>query len=316
MKNKMKIVIINLVLLFLVIGGCEFFCYKSYSNQYQYLINSQAQMFDDPEEGKKILAVKYTKPQILNPQNYNKTKFEGTNESKQPIVTIGCSYTQGVGLEPNETFAAKLNELTGRTTYNRGVGGSGPQFVYYQLNDKSIKEDIPEAEYFIYTYIEDHLNRSFSKSICPFRSDFTPTYKIVNGKLQKNSDIFLYFYTTFMAKKYFEWYLNKETEKEIANGKPLFMKTMEESVALMKSKYPDAKFVLLEFPQNKQKIERFLNDKDKENLQNLGIIYLDARELVGHNYEDENIYRVEDKDHPSAFVWEELTPKIIERLNL
>ena len=68
---------------------------------------------------------------------------------KGAIVTIGCSYTAGEGLQENQTFAYKLNKYTGRTTYNRGVSASGPQLVYRQLSDIDFKKQIPDAEYII-----------------------------------------------------------------------------------------------------------------------------------------------------------------------
>ena len=52
-----------------------------------------------------------------------------------------------------------------------------------------------------------------------------------------------------------------------------------------------------------------------KNLEKIGIVYINAEELVGHKLRDFK-YRVSDKEHPSELFWEEITPALVKKLDL
>lgn len=110
-----------------------------------------------------------------NPLDYDK--------SKKAIITTGCSFTFGDGIEQRENFAYKLQKLTKRKVINRSILAIGPQHVLRDI--QQYKEEIFEPEYIIYTFISDHIRRIYVDYF-----DFRPRseliqrlYNIKNNKL-------------------------------------------------------------------------------------------------------------------------------------
>lgn len=242
------------------------------------------------------------------------------NSDKRPILTIGCSFTEGSFLQGKQTFAYKLNKLTDRTTYNRGIGSTGPQWVYRQLSDKKFKRDVPDAEYVFYTFINDQIRRMFITSIAPWQNYVDLNYRLKDGKLVERKDFLQSFYFSFWVKKYLAGKEQKEIEQEYRNGMPLFIATMQESVNTMHKLYPDSKFVLLDAPEAYEFESCYENNKLPktvvEKLEKMGIIYIDAEDLVGHQLRDIDKYRVSDRKHPNEAFWDEIAPALVKRLNL
>ncbi len=324
-KNLKKILIINLFVVLMAVLIAEIFAYSSYRIKYADLVRDQANLCDNPEECIKQNMPHYSLPKKIQYEDFEydikDRVYKSKNPQKRPIVTIGCSYTDGATLEENQTFAYKLNQMTGRTTYNRGISASGPQLVYRQLTDKNFKKEVPDAEYVIYTFIHHHLCRQFLILMNPFTSDINIQYRIKNGKLVEYYSPLSYLSFSFIIKSYLEYKNTKDFQKEFQEGLPLFTKYMEESVKQTKKLYPNSKFVLLEFPQsdicnaNYEKGLYELTQSQIETIEKLGIIYVKASDLVGHNF-CEDKYRMEDKDHPSEIAWEEFVPKLVKKLNL
>ena len=77
----------------------------------------------------------------------------------------GCSFTTGVGLNDDETFAFYIQKYTQRKVYNRALAGYGIQHMLYHSkhNIDLLKQqnDFIEPEFIIYTFIEDHIHRLF-----------------------------------------------------------------------------------------------------------------------------------------------------------
>ena len=143
-----------------------------------------------------------------------------------------------------------MNKVTDRTVYNLGLPATGPKLVYEQLSSSSIKQEIPNAEYVIYTFLYCHLWRQFDSIISPVRGQVNPLYFIDNkNKLKKKKQFPLFLYSSYAYLNYLEYKTCHDYLKEIKKELPLFLKTMEESVKVMKKNYPNAKFILMEFPQ-------------------------------------------------------------------
>jgi len=319
-----KIILVNIVIIIFVLGIIEFLSLHAIKNKYAEQTEIQIKNSVNKEEVRKLTEVKYHKvKKFVYEERIQKCLarvFKGNK--KGSIITMGCSYTDGAGLQENQTFAYKLNKLTDRTTYNRGVGASGPQLVYRQLSDKNFKNEIPEADYIIYTFIYDHFNRLAHNLVAYFNSDLHLNYYINNkGELAEVQYPFwflYYFYTTKVISEYREFLYLQQFDKRYK----LFLKIMEESVKAMKKNYPNAKFILLEFPEARMckkdyiKGESELTKEQIKDIEKLGIIYINAEELVGHPFRDIEKYRLPDKDHPNERVWDEIVPALAKKLNL
>ena len=325
-----KIIFINFIIIVLILCIVEFLSFQTYKNRYKDLLEAHIKNCENPEECRKEMAIKYKKVKRFNYENLiheclNKVY---TGNKKGGIVTIGCSYTEGAGLKEEQTFAYKLNKYTGRTTYNRGVSGSGPQMVYRQLSDKNFKNEVPAAGYIIYTFIFDHLGRQFRPLLSYESSDLEIIYKLNNkNQLIEINHPCLFFYSSYITKTISEYVEHKELDNffrernyKLHDNKmyKLFLKTMEESVKTMKKDYPDAKFVLLEVPQGEMYTMPLteLRREEIKDIEKLGIIYINAEELVGHQLRDTEKYRMPDKDHPNERVWDEIVPSLAKKLNL
>ena len=74
----------------------------------------------------------YTKNSIVyqyNSNGYRSMEFDLTN-SKPSILCLGCSFTEGVGVNYNETWVSKIADYFPEyNTYNLGVGGSSGDTV-------------------------------------------------------------------------------------------------------------------------------------------------------------------------------------------
>lgn len=323
MNRKLKLVLVNILVLILLLVNLDLYAYKKCLAECNKYVQNQIQ------EGNSIIDKNYAQKQV----KYGKTVFynyekkvsstlprvyKGTKA--RPIVTIGCSFTDGAFLDKNQTFAYKLNKLTNRTTYNRGIGSTGPQWVYRQLSDKNFKKEIPDAEYVIYTFIINHIERMFKSSVNPWHNYVDLNYRLKNGKLVERKEFWQHFRSSFLVRKYLVTKEHFEYESECKKNLPLFLKIMQESVNTTHKLYPNSKFVLIDVPETYYTDEDFEKNKMPEpvvsELEKMGIIYIDAEDLVGHKFRNIDKYHVGDKRHPNELFWDELTPALVKKLNL
>jgi len=64
-----------------------------------------------------------------NSWGYRTKNFEDINDDY--VVTFGCSYTEGIGLEYKDIWPIKLGQKLNLDTLNLGVGGTGIDFQFY-----------------------------------------------------------------------------------------------------------------------------------------------------------------------------------------
>lgn len=235
---------------------------------------------------------------------------------KRPLLFFGCSYTYGSTLKEDQTLPYKTSKLTGRTAYNRGFPGAGPQLMLLQLQDPNFFKEIPDAQYVIYTYIGAHLQRLYVYNNCisptfDKKYEANPRYEIKNGKLEKVKPKFLLFYSSFTVRK-IQDYLQEKRSRDREKSFDLFLSILEESKKLIKTHYKNPKFVILLY---KDSGKQTLEESKIKTLEKAGFIVIDAEKLVGHELTSSK-YRAEDKEHPSEKAWNEVTPKLIKKLNL
>lgn len=311
-KIIIKIIIINLLLILVALIGIETFTYKKTYEETKADIakfNIPYEKSGDPFRFKTDYTYprkfKYEEYKLhLRPVNYKKS-------NKRPVLFFGCSFTEGLGLKNEQTLAYKISELSSRTTYNRGRSSTGPQFMYYQLNDKNFKKEVPDAEYIIYTFIYAHLERLYNYRTCTLVNNLNLRYKIVNNSLEEVHIIFPPIYSLYTVKNIQYGIEKKEIQQEEKDHK-MFNLVMEGCYKLVQQKYPHSKFVILDYPDWTRKK---LPLTEVKNLQEMGFIVINAESLVGHSFNN-NKYILEDNLHPSELAWNEIAPKLVKKLKL
>ena len=311
-----KIILINILLIIGIFATSEIISYHKLYDKYRNLYTNLSKMnknFDLKED------MKYKSTNnldhILEDKNFNGVRIKYSN--KRPILIFGCSFANGFNLKPNQTFSSVLSNLTNRTVYDRTKCSTGTSFMYYQLTQDSFKKHVPDAEYIIYVMIYDHFNRFFKYKFYTFSDQAFPRYEIKNGKLSFIEPRFLMFYNLNTVRLIQE----KIEEKKNDNTKikdELFEKIMLESVKVTKNKYPNSKFILLVYPEcnyepnSEKSIRRNILIK---NIEKKGVIVYNAEELVGHSLNKPE-YIAQDGYHPSAKAWQEITPKLVQKLKI
>lgn len=340
--NKGLIITLSVVLLLVLgIGSAEFAARKTYLANHIELNSTIFTLFKNPKKAKKGIKLGY---KLYIPINYNKfsTKkddflvprffdiYEGNKSGS--IVILGGVYPHACFnfvvskdpktqkelfsasyIEEDKTLAYKINKLTGRTSYNRALSGTGPAFVYKQLSDKNIKNEIKDPAYFIYVYNHDDLHTQFNFDISPYFPYLNINYKIKDDKLVEDKHSPSLLYTSFLVRNNLENKSIKELDREIDDNFPLFSKLMEESAKEMKAKFPNAKFVIVNVPDKKSGYAD-LNEETIVNLEKKGIIYLDAEKLLGHKLTTE--YRLGIYNTPNERFWDELSLALKRKFDL
>lgn len=311
-KIVLVVFIVNILLLI-----CLFVCIEAYTYKKTYdFTKADVSKFNKVFEKKGDsfrFKIDYEYPKKFNYAEYKKTMrpVNYKKSTKRPILFFGCSFTEGLDLNKEQTLAYKISDLTNRTTYNRGKSSTGPQFMYYQLNDKNFKKEVPDAEYIIYTFIWVHFERLYNYRTCQFLNYLNLRYKNVNNQLVEVKPTFAPIYSLYTIKN-LQYGIEREKTVQEEKDNKLFNLMMDESFKLAQKKYPHSKFVILDYPDWHKKR---LPSKEVKDLQNMGFIVVDVEDLIGHSLDDRK-YLLEDNIHPSELVWDEVAPKLVKKLNL
>lgn len=312
-SQRTKLIIVNILVLITFISCLELFMYNIEKARWLKVMNLQNKV--SKREGSK----NELKPKFLLMKKFDYEKYKrnfrpinySKNSKKKPVIFFGCSYTQGAGLSNEQTLAYKVSKLTNRTTYNRGIGGTGTQFMLYQLKRNDFYKEIPQADAIIYTYISYHLGRLYTYRISPWDDDINLRYEYKNGELKEITPKFVPLYSLFTTRVIQDYivrnfYIDKNKNFE------LFFIIMKECLRLARIHYPNVKFVILLYldPTHDQ-----LNATQVKRFEDAGFIVVDAEKIVGHELRSDK-YRIEDKDHPSEKAWDEVAPKLTKKLNL
>ena len=231
------------------------------------------------------------------------------NSKNKPILWFGCSFAEGCGVEDSSTPCFKISELTQRSCINKSKGTTGTQFMYYQLKQDNFKSTYPEADYIIYTFIWDHLQRLYNYQVNPLIYMHNLRYEIQGDKLKEINPQFNPLYSSFLVKRILNKKIRLAGNKERQDFK-LFNKIMKETANIIKEKYPNAKFIMLEFPQIS---DLRLPDNEIKELETYGITVLRVKDFLPNDIDvtDEQ-YWLEDKLHPTSEFWDMFLPKIVE----
>lgn len=227
---------------------------------------------------------------------------------------MGCSYTDGFGLEENQTFSYKLSNYTNRTVYNFGQSGTGIQNLYYLLSDENfVKSNPKNTEYMIFTLIPDHFPRLYRYRIWFGTHVHTLRYKIKNDKLVEDKLHFRLLHL-FFTSVVVENFISDRKFQNRKNRDKLFLKLFEESDKIIKKELPKTKFVVLYYSDTKKDL-MFLNELAllQKAIPDLTIINLNN--YLPELY-DVDEYCISDGFHPNEKAWDLIVPFVSQKLQL
>lgn len=308
-----KIILLNILILFAVailFEGLNYVVYYFKTKETLELKNSAGF----------LQKLRYTKAQKFSTKNFEKyfTTNVYKNSEKRPILFLGCSYAQGIGLKNYETFAYKLSQKSQRTTYQRAISGGGIQLALHQFEVGEMKSAVPDAEYIIYVYLDYHISRLYSYQLDYIETEVNQRYKLSGKHLIKiNQPIFPYYYSLFSVKNIQELIETVSSSKEYADFE-LFNAVMKELMSQAKKNYKDVKFAILLYPSanyihsdNRDILPNYEIDKLKQ----MGFIVFDAEDMTELPIRSEK-YRLNDKDHPNGKAWSAIVDGVVEHLHL
>ncbi len=244
---------------------------------------------------------------------YNESNIgiNGKDSTLPPVVLFGCSYTEGFGLRENETLSARLSDYTNRTVYNNGFSGSGLSLIEMILSSEEVVKALPpNAEYIIYTFINDHIRRMYTYRSWSFAQEMFPRYVKRNDgiELKYPSPSLNWLYRTFIHRTIEEYIAiyracNSQTDEYF------FRRIIKRIDDKIKNNFKQAKFVILYYdvPGYYEIIENSIKEL------NLNIILLNVYDFIP-NIDDEKYWQ--EDGHPSAEAWEVIVPKLVEKLKM
>ena len=313
MKVK-KLITLNLIILLgilIFVEGFSFFIYK----------HRVAQFFQETNRSENVdKIVHYYKPLLLdfdeNEGYFRVYKPVKNDKNKRPIACVGCSYMRGTGLENDEDcLPALISKKTNRIVHKMAVQGSGATFILEGFKTGYYKKNLPsDIEYFLYLYIDYHLDRLYNFQSDSIYTEINPRYKLKDGKVVRIKDsCFNIFYSSFFVKLIQEKIRNIRAVEEYKDFH-LFLPIMKEIIKEQKEQFPNAKFVIIDYPTYPQKapMPAFV----KKKLEKYGFLVLEVTDIVGDKSILDEEYRQKDKEHPSAKAWHKIAPNLVKILKL
>lgn len=296
-----KIILINIVALIFLLVVADYIFFNVEKASYLKLCNASDGFFDDKQIVHFAKEIPHSYIFIDEERSFDK-------KSDKSVLLLGCSYTYGANLNPNQTFSYYLSELTGRTVYNLGVcGGSIHQSLYLTGQDDFAKK-YPNVDLVIYTFISDHLNRNNEFLKCYV---FNP---YCNFRFVKKGDEFVRpsEWYAFPSKIYlFRFFLEAFTA--VKNSPIFYQKNCKNFVEMMnktkdniKKNYPNAKIVFFFYHCYEEPL--LINNFDKD-------IYVLSTDDFNNLDLDNVKYRHGEDWHPSEKAWQEIVPILINKLH-
>lgn len=306
MKKPIKIILINLIILFLVILGFEIY----FSTDYRI---------------EKRTFFKY-----CYPTNYFDKYDYSKQYKKPPILFLGCSYTYGEKLEKEETFPYKVSQLSNRHCYNMAIPGTGLQYYFFELLLEEKYHKLAEKpEYIVYTYMFHHPARFYNYL-------FTNMYR-KNGyiPIQKYNVL----YNSAIYRHFKDIELGIWLSESFENQKNVFFSIMRDMKKQSEKLYPESKFIVLIYSdinydlhkgiigknnENKAQVDKmfaFMNSKEfRQKLEDMGYIVISTEDLIGRKMDkkSDRIPRNIDPNypHPTNEAWNEIAPAFVKKFNL
>lgn len=299
----LKRILINLLLIIMALAFVE-----AYSFNRTKIENEKFKTQADRLEANSTRQYK-TQYRLLKP--FDTTLFRNSfiKGNANNIVWFGCSFAEGAGLNDNQTPCYKISELTGKSCINKAKGATGTQFMYYQINNDNIMNDAKTADYVIYTFIWNHIQRLYNYQVNPLIDMFNLRYKIIDGHLVDITPEFNPLYSSFFVKRVLNKIVYEQAKEESYNFK-LFNKIMKETYNISQNRYPNSKFIFIEFPELSKKE---LPDYEVKELESYGIKVVKVKDIIGNVDIYDQKYWLPDNIHPTEQAWDLILPTIVEK---
>ena len=323
MKKVFKIILINVILVILIFFCVDFFAYV-------FTVNKKEPLYFKYKNPFAIFAIYITRFSFLNKdasilQDYiNNKRFrpvenEGT-KTKKPILIFGCSFAYGYRLKDNETFSYQLGKLTGRPVYNRAYPGWAPQHMYIQLQNKNFYKIVPKPEYIIYVFIPNQIARfHLTTRITTSRYKYNIFYKISKNKLKRDifSEYINSFATIYLVKRKLHPVQPRSLKYRQYDHKLLKLYFSTSKQIVNKKWGNDVKFIIILYGKE-SRLKKLLPTFNGLKKSNFTIININDLSDKNFNSKEYQIGKINGKwdYHPNAKAWEEITPLIVNKLNL
>ena len=181
--------------------------------------------------------------------------------------------------------------------------------MYYQINDDKIMDDAKTADFIIYTFIWNHIQRLYNYQVNPLIDMFNLRYKIIDGNLVDITPQFNPLYSSFFVKRILNKIVFEQAKQESYNFR-LFNKIMKETYNISQKRYPNSKFIFIEFPELSKKE---LPDYEVKELESYGIKVVKVKDIIGNVDIYDQKYWLPDNIHPTEQAWDLILPTIVEK---
>lgn len=302
MNKFLKILLINIIGIALALFCLEVFCLFALVYKYSEVFSSAIHLNEN--------VMWYFKNTYFDVNNYSKNFREPSikKTKKGSVILFGCSFTSGDGLKLKDSFSGQLSDYTNRSVYNRAQGGSGPQLMLFQLSSSKLKQEVPEAQYIIYTMLGEHTNRIYKYRNWPFLTTISIKYKI-----DRNNNLVLKQLKFPLGESFIIRLIDDAQDmfKSQEEKNQFLLKILEESYNKAQILYPNVKFVILEYSD-----AHLFSNIEYTELIKKGFIVLNLKDLSNKKLLDVK-YQISPYDsHPNAKLWNIIVPSLTKKLHL
>ena len=316
MKKKIFLIVINILLILISFFIVEIVIWNK-ENDHLRKTNTFPKTMNEIGFHKGITKFNIDLKYFPTPENGYGRAPEGLQYKKKPITIFGCSYAYGYKLDKEETFSYKLAHNAKRPVYNQSFTGWGIQHMLYQSKLEDFYSKVPEPEYVIYVYINDHIRRLYLISFSSWNilaEQFNLRYKKKNNQLieiRNQNPIFNQIKRLYFVNKL----QNTIVNKQIANSKnpekhyDFALEHFVNAKNEMQKHWKNSKFVVLFYDDAKN--DEYLKNKLEKN----DFIVIETEKLIKEDLTKEE-FLTEDKCHPNEKAWDLITPALIRELNL
>lgn len=255
---------------------------------------------------------------------FEERKIFGEKYSKNPIIILGCSYAYGHCLEKEKTFPYLLSLETKRPVINFANCGSeildNLEVLSVYLNNNPNKlELVKNADYIVYLYMWDHINRIISNErlLQYYNKIYQPSFF---DRILEKLFVFHFLNINIKKKKIIDKYPN--SEKSTLYLKNVILYSYKE----LKKYAPNAKMIIILYDE-KISDEYLLStikysadvinstmwqELEKETKGDIKVLH--TKDITGFVF-DKDWKTDEDfaEWHPNARVWEYFTPLFAEQ---
>lgn len=319
MQKFIKIFLINIIIIFIIIIGFEYFIYKTTKHEDPFIhsvsyfsYNKTDNMYERLKEngfygrGDAQYALNFRRP----------VEYKSRNKTK-PVLIFGCSFAWGARLDEPQTFHYKLSKLMKRNVYNRSMSCWGPQHMLYQVKREDFYKEIPEPEFIIYVYISNHIDRMYKykyiSSFCFDHEYFYLKYNEHKNNLIEEKRLEHIPYSRIINKIILPYIAEKQvSDKSFNLLEKYFIETRKE----IEKHWKNVKFIILDYDNDNYIFNNYpeiLNKQNADKLTKDGFTVIKVSELTDIPL-TEGYYLDEGDTHPNEAAWNVITPLFVKKL--